>query len=399
MLLLAGNFAMAAKPKTATPVKILPAQLTEDPYRYNGAVLTDQFRGSGFCAWSNQTFFSAAHVLYHGSQWDTPPTWYPSANSAMLNEKKAVPSRGYYRWADYASLIDPADTESTNFGRDVILAFAFEKLIKGKPATLNLNGINDLKKKSPTLITGYPADNLYVDSTIEGYFLHKTGPVITPYEQVDGNALTTTLVTTGHGNSGGPIWTLNAKSKWNAAGVLVGGLPSESVVYAFSEDTNSLLRAAAPVIKRKIGAPLETEEVSSYSTFFPYNRSTKIPDGLHQWTSFRVVVDTFPEGSKVKSVKLSLNIRTPHVGDLYVILEGPQGFQQEIHQATIHNEGGAGANNLVKTNEDFSENFTGIVANGDWYLRVQDRLVGDIATFKSFMLEIATDDVVTPPSP
>jgi subtilisin-like proprotein convertase family protein len=82
-----------------------------------------------------------------------------------------------------------------------------------------------------------------------------------------------------------------------------------------------------------------------------------------------------------------------------VMLEGPQGFQQEIHQATIHNEGGAGANNLVKTNEDFSGNFTGIVANGDWYLRVQDRLAGDIATFKSFMLEIATDDVVTPPSP
>lgn len=399
VLLLTGNLATAAKSKTTTPVKIRPSQLSEEPFRYNGVVLTSLGNGSGFCAWSSRTFFSAAHVVYQGGQWGAPPIWYPSANSAVLNEKTAIPSRGYYRWADYATLSNLNGAAQTEFGRDVILAFAFEKLIKGKSATLNLNGIDDLQKTRKTLITGYPADNLYLDSKIEGYFLHKTGPVVTTYERFAGNALATTLVTTGHGNSGGPIWTKNADSNWSAAGVLVGGRPSESIVYAFSKDTNSLLQAVAPVIKSDIGEPVKVGKVSSYSTFFPYNQRTKIPDGLKQWTSFRIPVSTFQRGSTVKSVSLSLTIRTPHRGDLFIILEGPQGLQMTVPYTIIHNEEGAGANNLVITSEDVSGAFTGINPKGNWYLRVQDRLAGDIATLKSITLEIATNDVLTPPTP
>ena len=399
LLLLSGNLAMAAKPKTTTPVKIRSNQLSEEPFRYNGVVLTGLGHGSGFCAWNSRTFFSAAHVVYQGGQWGKPPIWYPSANSAVLDEKTAIPSRGYYRWADYATLSDLNEAAQTEFGRDVILAFAFEKLIKGKAAPLNLNGLVDLQKSKKTLITGYPADNLYIDSNIEGYFLHKTGPVITPYERFAGNALATTLVTTGHGNSGGPIWTRNTDSKWIASGVLVGGRPSESVVYAFSKDTNSLLQAVAPVILPDIGLPVRVGQVGSYSTFFPYNQRTKIPDGRHEWTSFRIPVSTFPVGSTVKSVSLSLKIRTPHRGDLFIILEGPQGLQTSIPQAAIHNEEGAGANNLVISNRDVSDAFTGIDAKGNWYLRVQDRLAGDIATLKSILLEITTEDVITPPTP
>ena len=401
VLLLAANLPVTAKPKTTTPVKIPASQLSEEPYRYNGAVLSGEFRGSGFCAWSNKTFFSAAHVVYQSGQWVAPPIWYPGANAAVLDVKTAIPSRGYYRWADYATLFDPADPEPTNFGRDVILAYAFEKIIKGKPAALNLNGADDLRKKTQTLITGYPADNLYDEGNVKGYFLHKTGPLTTTYERFAGNALTTTLESTGHGNSGGPIWTRNAKSKWVAAGVLVGGLPSESVVYAFSGDTNSLLRAVTPVIQSKIGTPIRDAKIVSTSTFFPYNQSTKIPDGRHQWTSFRIPVNTFPLGSKVKTAKLSLNIRTPHRGDLQVILSAPIGLPTDIiSELLVHNEGGGEANNLVLNSEDYSENFAGSDANGQWILRVQDRLVGDIATLKSIMLEIAVDDAVeTPPAP
>ena len=397
VLLLAGNLALSAKDKTATPTPIPAADLLKEPYRYNGAALTDKYRGSGFCAWSNKTFFTAGHLLYQGSQWVAPPIWYPQANSVELDEKTAIPSRGYYRWTNYATLL-PAVTldnpEPTNFGYDAILAFAFEKLIKGKPATLNLNGISDLRRKSKTLITGYPTENAYLGKDIEGYFLHKTGPVTTSYETYEENSLFTTLVSPGKGNSGGPIWTLNSKSKWNAAGIFVGRLPSESVVHPFSEDTNHLLRAVTPVIQPQMGAPHEDDSVSSYSSFFPYNRVTKIPDNRRQWTSFRVEVGTFPAASKVKFVKLSLNIQTPHRGDLFVVLEGPQGFQR-----VIHSEQGNKKKNLVRVSEDVSESFLGIVANGDWYLRVQDRLAGDIATFKSFVLEIATDDVVTTPTP
>ena len=401
VLLLAGNLQVTAKPKTTTPEIIAASLLSEEPFRYNGVVLAESSRGSGFCAWSNKTFFSAAHVLYNEGLWGAPPIWYPKANAAELVEKTAIPSRGYYRWTEYATLAAANTAEQEEFGRDVILAFALEKVIKGKPATLNLNGAEDLREKTRTLITGYPARNMYRDEPIEGHFLHKTGPLITTYEKFARNALTTTLVTTGPGNSGGPIWTRNTKSKWVAAGVLVGGLPSESVVYAFSDDTNSLLRAVTPVIQRKIGAPVKDGKIGSTSTFFPYNQSTKIPDGRHQWTSFRIPVNTFPLGSKVKSAKLSLNIRTAHRGDLQVMLSAPIGLPTDVMRGLlVHNEGGADANNLVLKNEDYSETFAGADANGQWILRVQDRLVGDIATLKSIVLEIAVDDdVVTPPAP
>ena len=399
--------ALSAKPKaakTATPVKVSAADLIAEPYRYNGAVLVGTARGSGFCAWNSKTFFSAAHVVHSGGKWTEPPVWYPRANSEVLDVKNGILSRGYYRWTNFSTLLPlatPDNPQPTNFGYDVVLAFAFEKLIKGKPATLNLNGINDLRKKSKTLITGYPAKNAYLDKNIEGYFLHKTGPLVTTYEKHVGKSLITPLVTTGKGNSGGPIWTPNpkSKSKWTAAGVLVGGLPSESVVYPFSSDTNSFLKAVAPVLQPVIGQPVKVGGISSFSTFFPYNQTVKIPDGRRQWTSFRIPVGTFLPGSKVKSVSLSLKILTPHVGDLQVMLEGPQGLQTDLRQILIWNEEGAGDDNLVISRGNVSARFIGMDPTGNWYLRVQDRLAGDTATLKSIMLEIATDDVLTPTTP
>ncbi|MEO5913976.1 MAG: proprotein convertase P-domain-containing protein [Luteolibacter sp.] len=394
MLLITANLGEAGDSKTKTPVKINPRLVNEEPYRFNGVVLTDEFRGSGFCAWSDRTFFSAAHVVYHEGSWDAPPVWYSQANAASLDQVPSIPSRGYYRWSNYAELADDETTGQTEFGRDVILAYAFEKVITGKPATINFAGTKDLRGEVKTLITGYPADNLYIDESIDGYFMHKTGPVVSPYKTFAGNALTTTLVSTGHGNSGGPIWTKDKNLGWTAAGVLVGGLPSESIVYAFSKDTNSLLRAVTPVIQPELESPVAIKGVESSSTFFPYERTVKIPDGRQSWTSFRIPVNTFPNKAAVKSVALSLTILTKHRGDLQIVLEGPGGYQ-----ALVQNEQGADKNNFILKSADFSESFVGIEANGAWFLRVQDRLVGDIATFKSALLEISTADVVVPPTP
>ena len=389
-LLFAGSLAAIANPKTASPVQIKESEVPTAPYRYNGVVLAGDFRGSGFCAWNKRTFFSAAHVLYGENQWMEPPSWYPTNHAATLDAATEISSRGYYRWANYANLVSWKTASQKDFGRDVILAFAFKDFIPGAPALLNLNGANDLKKKIKTMITGYPADNSYIGDDIEGYFMHRTGPVVTPYQTFSGKALSTTLVTTGHGNSGGPIWTKDAKSNWRAAGVLVGGLPSESIVYGFSSDINSLTRAATPVIQSRLESSDAIDGVDASSMFFTYNKVVAIPDGKHSWTSFPMEVNKFPELSTLKSVKLSLDIRTAHRGDLQVVLEGPGGAQ-----IFIHNEEGADKNNLIIHRRDVTEAFTGIDPNGSWYLRVQDRLVGDIAKLKSILLEIAVDDAPT----
>jgi len=388
-LLWASTLGSMADPKTTTPEKINPKRIGEDPYRFNGAVLTDTARGSGFCAWNRHTFFTAAHVVFDDTagKWELPPSWYPQANSEELKIEDAILSRGYFRWTNYADLVAAGDSKYSAFSRDVALAFAFQKLIKGPPAEINLNGINDLKKKKPTIITGYPADNLYEDKNLTGYYLYKTGPVRTPYKPYSGHALITTKVTTGHGNSGGPIWTKNAKGDWNAAGVLVGGLPSESVVYAFSQDMSSLLSVAKPTLRPEIGMTELSKEISSTSQFFPYHKDQKIPDGRHSWTAFKIGVDLPDREAKLTACRISLDIRTKHRGDLQVVLQAPGGYQ-----ALIHNEGGAGADDLIIKDMDVSAAFKDILPRGSWFLLVQDRLKGDIATFKSCVLEISQDE-------
>ncbi|RYD19378.1 MAG: hypothetical protein EOP88_19210 [Verrucomicrobiaceae bacterium] len=384
-LLLAGNLSVAAKPKTASPVKVPKYQTGETPYRYNGVVLTEAARGSGFCAWNQKTFFSAAHVVFGEETWEAPPFWVPKQNAKEVDLNRGILSRGYYRWIEYGDLATNPGSD-TAFRKDVIVGYAFKNLISETPAKLNLSGGEDLRKKTKSLITGYPAENAYLGEDIEGYFLHRTGPIVTPYHKYSGKALISTLVTTGPGNSGGPIWTKNKKDQWVAAGVLVGGLPSESVVYGFSSDINSLTRAVAPVIQKKKGRPIASNGVTASSFFFPHNEEIRLPDGATKWTSVRFGVDKFDTGTLVTKLKLSLDIRTAHRGDLQIALEAPGGYQ-----VVIHNEGGAKKDNFIINDVDLTEAFADIEANGFWYLRVRDRLKGDIAVLKSAVLEVSTD--------
>ncbi len=388
LLLLGGTTLSSAAPKTLNPARVPARLMGDDPFRFNGVVTNDDARGSGFCAWSRYVFFSAAHVVFddEGGKWGEPPVWTSKANSVTLDDSKSIQSRGYYRWTDYSEIVAVDGNNGDAFGRDVILGFSFSKLIQGRPAVLNLNGINDLKKPIRSMITGYPAENFYLGVPINGYFLHRTGPGVTPYKPSSGKALQATLVSTGGGNSGGPVWTKNPDIGWTAAGVLVGGLPSEVTVYAFSSDINALTRAVTPLIRSKLPDSITVGRVSGSSRFFAYNRARVIPDGVQKWTDFPISVDGFEPGETVKKVKLSLKIKTKHQGDLQVILSGPGGFEK-----LIHNEQGAGKDDLTLVDEDVSEAFTDIDPKGRWILRVQDRLKGDTATLVTFLLEIAAE--------
>ncbi|RYD32198.1 MAG: hypothetical protein EOP87_13265 [Verrucomicrobiaceae bacterium] len=131
--------------------------------------------------------------------------------------------------------------------------------------------------------------------------------------------------------------------------------------------------------------------MTATSFFFAHNTETRIPDGVHKWTSIRFGVDKFETGAVLTKLKLSLSVRTKHRGDLQIILEGPSGYQ-----ALVHNEEGAGKDNLILKDIDFTEDFADIEANGYWYLRIQDRLKGDAAVLKSAVLEVSTDEVSAP---
>jgi len=374
--------------KVVVAKKVSQSIIRKDPYKYTGVVTVPGARGSGFCAWNRNTFFTAAHVVYDAGQWVAPPTWYLTPFADTLDEMQAIPSRGYYRWISYADLVaDPSDGQA-EFGRDMALAYGYRNFVFDRPARVNKKGLSQLASKSTPewMITGYPAKDPYHNTDLLGYYLYQTGPTKKQFSGKSGNYIQVDGVSTGPGNSGGPIWTNDPKVGWSTAGVYVGYMPGETVVYPFNSDISTMFRAVSPVLKPRPGKPLWDARISSSSIIFPNYEKKVIPDGVPKYTSFRFGVDKFETGALVTKLKLSLEITTKHRGDLLVILEGPTGVQ-----ALVSWERGGEKNNLVVKDKDFTSKFGESEANGFWYLRVQDRLKGDKATFKSATLEISTD--------
>jgi len=371
--------------KVTYPVPVDAGRIDDTPYRFTGVVVSELGRGSGFCAWNPKTFFSAAHVVYDG-EWTAPPLWYGAVNSDTLDPEDEVQSRGYFRWNAYAELADLNGAEHPRtFGKDVILAYALTDLAGGDSADLDLQGFQHLKVPNPVMITGYPAEIPYTGAT-NTYFMHQTGPVTTSFKGDRTRYVGTTLISTGPGNSGGPVWSQFDGGPWKAAGVLVAGLAGETGVYALSPDVNSLIRVASPVVGDVPGKPISVSGVGASSFVYSMTKPKQIPDGVPQWTNFRFSVSKFATEAKVSKVRFSLDIDTSHRGDLAVWLQGPGGAMAQLAL-----EEGGSEQDFVLTDEDLSSYFSGISANGQWTLRVQDRLKGDIATVNRIVLEIGCD--------
>lgn len=383
LLALLGSLATAsAQSKTITPERVRDNLLNQEPYRFNGVLISEAGRGSAFRAWHPKTIFSAAHMVFATETWTAAPDWYPQTQADDLDRDNKVRTRGYVRWNDYARFATelPGDSE---FSKDMIIAFGFRSMGKGAPAKIDTSGSRILTSGGKFIITGYPAKNPYLNEKIKGYYLHSTPPSQADFRTLSGRALIAPLVTTGPGNSGGPVWVRNASKQWVAGGVLTGGLPSETVIYGFTPDIDPLLRAVKPMVSNPPKLTNGVRGVSASSMFFPYYNRRVIPDGVPRWSAFTVGVGAFELEATVETLKLDLDIRTKHRGDLQVTLTSPDGIN-----IIVHNEEGADKLNLIRTEINLSEFFVGALANGPWTLRVQDRLKGDISVLNSFRLEI-----------
>lgn len=163
------------------------------------------------------------------------------------------------------------------FARDVALAWGLQPFVEGIPASMDFKGVSNLQKPNISMITGYPAELDYTGDSGD-YFLHSTAPDITPFKPAVGPYLYATHISTGPGNSGGPVWAQDELGNWKAAGVRVSGRPSVTGVYGRSSDIKS-----------------------------------------------------FPDEATVSKVTLQLDISTAHRGDLVVALLGPGGVMSILH--------------------------------------------------------------------
>jgi len=382
-------------PKTNSSLPIDEALLTENPYNLNGVVYSGPFRGSGVVAEHSNLFLTAAHVLFNDDtgKWNPAPTWFSGVNSEGAPDNEAgVQARGYFRWASYANQVALGGNNSRGaFSRDAALAWSFEPFTEQEPAVVDYNGAVNLRDGMPSMITGYPALIDYTGN--EGnYYLHTTLEESHRFKSEQGNYLYATHISTGPGNSGGPVWVRDTEGAWKAGALLVSGRPSEAGLYAFTSEIKSLFKSAGPAVGESTPSAKGSSKVGSSIRLAALAQPKTIPDGRQKWTRIPLKVGSFPEGSTISFVRLNLTITTAHVGDLVVALVGPNGTA-----AILHNSEGAGDDDLVIDDLDLSSDFTGASGTeggaipGKWQLWVQDRLTDDIATVTRFQLEVGID--------
>lgn len=381
--------------KTIVSEKVPAADIVKNPYRHNGAVTVEGARGSGFCARDRRLAFTAGHVVLGESDWVPSFIYHANANAKSLSGVKRSRTRGYFRWIDFSEL-SPGDGTGTDesFNRDIAVGYAFKNMSDFAPAKLDMKGKSTLLAGSrQVMITGYPAENAYTGEPITGYFLHRTAPAIIPFLPVLGNTVEATLITTGGGNSGGPVWTGSDEAGWKVSGVLVGGLPSETTLHALSPKTQPLLSAVLGAVAKKNPGAVHEDGVEASSLTFRNHKKVTIPDGVHSFTKIPVNVNGFNSSARLTKIRVTARIDTTHRGDLYVVLKAPTGDTMQLHL-----EEGADAQDLII--DETLDAFADIDPRGEWQLLVQDRLTGDVATFRSVGLEISAEqDTVDPEDP
>lgn len=381
-------FAGLEPPKTNSSAKVDQALIAENPFIFNGMVLSDESQGSGVVVENTKLFLTAAHVLYDPiNGWSQPPFWIGGGlNAGLPPEMTTGSSRGYFRWTQYSAIVTAqAQNSPKAFNKDVALVWGLEPFFNGEPARLDFKGSTTLRKHNLSMITGFPASLDYTDESGDGV-LHSTAPDYTPFRASVDRYLYATHISTGPGNSGGPVWSQSEDESWKVSGILVAGRPSEAGVYGITTATRTLLKATAPLIGTPRKSSKNVAGVSTGTARMVMPKPRKIPDGLHRWTKIPFKFNQFAEDATVTRASIDLTVTTGHVGDLLVLLVGPDGAYSLIHDGE-----GAGEDDLVIDDRDLSADFPDSEAKGTWSLMVQDRLTGDPSVVTRCEVEIGVE--------
>jgi hypothetical protein len=232
--LLAVNMALDVRAASVS-VPVPMGQESMLPYRFTGVI---NGNCSGAVVSDSKIVISAAHCVYNPATqtWKLSDNyWLQGFNEETLpdleQEGKILPA--YLQITSYSGLANQDYEDKTNpsretFSQDFVVFFSNENLSGAGAANVVLDGVSALSSENLKLITGYPI-GLYRDapSAVERR-LHQTGPFSTPFYTYRNEnagvfeAMSIIDVSTGPGNSGGPVWT-QYDDDWYYSGVLVGG--------------------------------------------------------------------------------------------------------------------------------------------------------------------------------
>jgi hypothetical protein len=205
------------------------------------------YRGSASVALDPRLIFTCAHIAFESGRWADSIRFARAWNARFdAPSSNYVTLRGYRFFATYAGNAVRFPDSGGTFGLDFIVGFSTTPL--GPALPVSENGVPALSAFGfEKLILGYPAEKDW-DGTAGNFFMHETGPFLAGLKQVEGSYFDIEGVSTGSGNSGGPVLD-RSSGGWVVSGILVAGSRGGAGVYVLGPDARGLAANALEALK------------------------------------------------------------------------------------------------------------------------------------------------------
>lgn len=365
---IASSFLVAGFSTAAKVYYPVPGLVNESTGLLESFIAGDWYRGSGVVARDPRLIFSCAHLFYESREWATDYQFYRASHSRDYpDEATGVSPRGLHYFTSYSSGVKAHGTDSDQaFAADFTVLYGYDSF--GPAAASWPVGGPALRSSSPKLIVGYPSDidftgaagHCYQHSA--GWFNYEAFRLYGGYHEFDD-------VSTGSGNSGGPIFVRDtATGNDLLAGILVAGTRRTAGIVALDLSTDTLAGYALGLQDKTLA--------------FSETSARKLTDGTKSYTTIPIRVSGF--SGTTSKLKLSLSIATKRRGDLDVFLKSPNGRTRWISRRA-----GGSLDDLEIHDLSLSKFFSGYSPNGTWQIKVRDAAAGTRATFLSGSLKVS----------
>ena len=325
------------------------------------------WRGSGVITRDSKLIYSCGHVFYDYGVWASTYRFHRAYHGSQSpSTSGGVTPRGFRYFTAYA-------TESQRYGGRSARAYNYDFTVLygnssfGTAVGWWIDGGAVLRSNRWKKIVGYPSTVEYTGAP--GYaYQHATEWFSKPATQVRDNYHHLDGVSTGSGNSGGPLFVWDSEDEdYHLGGILVSGDATLAGVYALNDSSNSMASNA-----------LGLEPVTRS---FENKKTRYLPDGRRSYSKRTVKASGFSD--TVTGLQFSTSIRTSRRGDLDVYLVSPTG---RVHWISKHSK--KKSNNLVRKNKNLTSSFRGVAANGKWKLKMRDIRKKKRAKFKRFSIKV-----------
>lgn len=364
---------LCATPSTAQviyPTRVNDTLIDNPPYDSVGVITNPEWRGSGAVARNRRLVYTCAHVLYSNGTWLTGVEFARGWNRFYEPESvfgETVPVRGYRFYSDYSG-----GNSTTAFALDFAIGYGTADTVFG-PALNHLVDAGPALRSAttPKLILGYPA---YIDYTYNdgGYYLHKTGPFKMGMTRTRDSYHTLAGVSTGPGNSGGPV-IIEKSGQHYLAGILISGTRTTMGVYGLNEIANKM---ATNILSHLASGDSETVRTAR-------NQLSKVlPDGSTTYTLRKLPVFYLPNSTT--EVSFSLNVKCAYRGDMDIYVRSPAGRVRWIAKHSLEKN----QTNVVVSDANYSSTYAGSNPNGDWHVYLRDYFIGDKASFQDASIKV-----------